>query len=177
MRINLFGGPGIGKSTIAPYIFSQLKIQDYSVELVHEYIKEWAYINRVPESFDQIYIFAKQLHKEDVVLRKVDHIVTDSPLLLQCVYARKYESPFTKEMISLCKKFQNKHDSIDILLQRDDTTYKQEGRYETFDEALIVDKNLELFLIEMTDIGIIPSYHKILSTDHEAAMQLIKEHL
>ena len=38
--INLFGGPGCGKSTIAAELFAILKKQGYEVELVTEYAKD-----------------------------------------------------------------------------------------------------------------------------------------
>jgi len=41
MRICLFGSPSSGKSTLASKIFSRLKVDNYNVELVLEYIKEW----------------------------------------------------------------------------------------------------------------------------------------
>jgi adenylate kinase family enzyme len=37
--INLFGGPGCGKSTLAARIFSILKLKDISCELINEYAK------------------------------------------------------------------------------------------------------------------------------------------
>ncbi len=39
MRINLFAGPGAGKSTTATWLFSQLKIAGISIELTSEYVK------------------------------------------------------------------------------------------------------------------------------------------
>lgn len=38
--INLFGGPGSGKSTGAAYIFSQLKMKGINCELITEYAKD-----------------------------------------------------------------------------------------------------------------------------------------
>ena len=38
--LNLYGGPGVGKSTGAAYIFSMLKLAGINCELVREYAKE-----------------------------------------------------------------------------------------------------------------------------------------
>ena len=37
--INLIGGPGIGKTTIASMLFANMKLQKKSVEFVQEYAK------------------------------------------------------------------------------------------------------------------------------------------
>ena len=63
MRICLYSGPGAGKSATAADIFAEFKRKNYSIELVAEYIKTWAYEGRKPESYDQTLIFANQLHQ------------------------------------------------------------------------------------------------------------------
>jgi dephospho-CoA kinase len=62
--INFFGGPSCGKSTIAAYVFSQLKIKNYSCEYVNEYAKDCVYEGRSTVLLnDQLYVLAKQNHK------------------------------------------------------------------------------------------------------------------
>lgn len=41
--INIFGGPGVGKSTVAAGLFYRLKCLHYSVELVEEFAKYLVY--------------------------------------------------------------------------------------------------------------------------------------
>ena len=38
--VNLFGGAGIGKSTLMARIFSELKVQGYDCEMVTEFAKD-----------------------------------------------------------------------------------------------------------------------------------------
>lgn len=38
--VNLFGGPGSGKSTGAAYVFARLKMLGYNAELVTEFAKD-----------------------------------------------------------------------------------------------------------------------------------------
>ena len=85
--INLFGGPGVGKTLIATGLFHNMKVQGLSVEYVGEYAKELTYENRQNVlRGDQLYIFAKQ-HRKVLRLRDVvDYIILDSPLLLSTVY-------------------------------------------------------------------------------------------
>ena len=49
--INLFGGPGCGKSTGAAYVFSKLKMLGVNAELTSEYAKDkTAYLPNFPEA-------------------------------------------------------------------------------------------------------------------------------
>ena len=147
LRINLYAGPGAGKSTTAALVFGKLKLLGCSVELVNEYIKAWAYEKRKLESFDQVYIFAKQQRLEDRVLRAgVTMIVSDSPLYLQCMYARKYGSTGWQELCQLAKKFDEQYSALNIFLKRHDGQYDHSGRYQNYEEAVKVDQEILQFL-------------------------------
>ena len=84
--INIFAGPGIGKSTTAAGVFYKLKKRGFSCELVSEYIKEklWEEHNDIVD--DQIYIFAKQRHRLTALNGKVNFVITDAPLFMQIAY-------------------------------------------------------------------------------------------
>ena len=84
--INLFSGSGTGKSTLAAAIFAELKIRSAHAEYAREYMKKWAWENRTPGKFDQVYIFGHQAKEEGALYEKVDFIITDSPLLLVPFY-------------------------------------------------------------------------------------------
>ena len=131
-RIGLFGGPATGKSTCAAYVYSQLKIQSYNVELVQEYVKSWAYEKREISSFDQVYLLAKQIRIEDLVLRNgVDIIITDSPVGMATCYAKSYNFEKYEALVEIVKAFDNKYKSLNIFMQRDDDAhYEPHGRYQ-----------------------------------------------
>ena len=57
--INLFGGPGAGKSTIAAGLFYNMKIAGYNVERADEWIKDKVYEGTKYPFKDQLYTFAK----------------------------------------------------------------------------------------------------------------------
>ena len=88
--INLFGGSGAGKSTTAALLFAQMKQMGLHVELVREYVKDWAWENRKIGLYDQIYITAKQIHAEAKKYHIITYIVTDSPVLLGAFYEEYY---------------------------------------------------------------------------------------
>jgi tRNA uridine 5-carbamoylmethylation protein Kti12 len=133
--INLFGGPCTGKSTVAAGLFFLMKTQDYSVELVHEYAKELAWENRM-ESQD--FISAMQNRRLERLQGKVDYVITDSPLLLGLNYGHTLES-FRKYQLDC---FLNYNNFLNIFLVRDDLKYKQTGRFETLQEAKLMDTKI-----------------------------------
>lgn len=88
--ICLWGGPGCGKSTTAAGLFYEMKLAGMSVELVREYVKDWAWEGRKINPEDQIYILGKQYRKESILYGKVDYVITDSSFYLGGVYSLFY---------------------------------------------------------------------------------------
>ena len=126
--INLFGGPGTGKSTLAASIFASLKMRGFNAELVTEFAKDLVWSERNKELNDQVYILGKMYHKLWRLKDKVDVVVIDSPLPL-CIY---YDGYRTKYLAEMCMWLFDSFDNFNILLQRH-FPYQQEGRYQ--DEA------------------------------------------
>jgi hypothetical protein len=140
-RINLFAGPGAGKSTTAAWLYAQMKSDMFSVELIQEYVKSWAYDGREPSSFDQIYLFGKQMHSEDRVLKcGVHHTISDSPLFLSTCYCAKYNPELFEPLIQIERTIERKYPSLNIYIERHSKPYVKEGRYQTYDEAKDMDK-------------------------------------
>lgn len=146
-RINLFGGPASFKSTIAAFLFSELKSRGFSIEYVYEYIKFWTYIPRKPKSFDSLYCMAKQLHAEDTILRgETKLIVSDSPLFLQCFYAKYHKDKGADGMRQLAIETENIYPSMNIFLNRNEAYYSEIGRFENLEQAKDIDKALREYL-------------------------------
>ena len=132
--VNLFGGPGTGKSTLMARIFSELKVQGYDCEMVTEFAKDLVWEKRNETFKDELYIFAKQNHRLFRVNGKVDIIVTDRPLLLTNAYNQD-----DKELCSLCLKTFNQYNNLNFLLKRQ-TVYQENGRNQSEEEAMEIDK-------------------------------------
>ena len=141
MRINLYGGPGSGKSTMAAWLFSQAKRHGFSVEHVGEYVKSWATANRKVHEFDQVYLFGKQTQYEYRWLNNgVKNIITDSPTLLGPIYTEHYfGEELADPLYTLCELYDVAHPEINIFLERNDKPYDPNGRYQTEEQAKAVD--------------------------------------
>lgn len=135
--VNLYGGPGCGKSTTAAGVFFELKTRGINSELAAEFAKDLTWENRHHTLLDQIYVFGKQFYRIFRLLGKVDVIVTDSPIILSLVYdAEKRESLKTLALDEHRKMW-----SYNILLNRK-KTYNPKGRNQTEDEAKVLDKRI-----------------------------------
>lgn len=148
--IELCGAPSAGKSTNAARLFSMLKDNEISCELVTEYVKTWAYEHKVPKDFDQFYLFAKQLKKETALYGKVDYIITDSPLQLQTYYAHKYlneQFPIFKDMLRGVDELRTKNGvtTIPVFLNRV-KKYDPNGRFQTEEETDIMANEIKILL-------------------------------
>lgn len=116
--INLFGASGSGKSTTAMGLTYFLRLGGYKVEYVNEYAKDLVYEESTHKLKHQLYVFAKQLKKQDVLLNKdLDYIVTDSPILLSYFYGEKYNTNLVgfKELVMTSFTAQN---NINFFLKR-----------------------------------------------------------
>lgn len=142
--INVYGGPGAGKSTSAAYLYYLLKIAGENVELVREYVKDWAWEGRKFGAYDEIYFLGKQVRHESMLFGKVDWIMTDAPVYMTAYYASIYCSPtLAKGVLSTAQAFyqqvaEDGHQHLHIMLNRI-RPYAQEGRYQNESQAHSVD--------------------------------------
>lgn len=169
--LNLYSGPGAGKSTTAAFVFAHLKKQGVNAELVTEYVKGWAWIGRRVQPLDQFYLFGKQLHRESNLYGKVDVIVTDSPIGIAAYYASKYCPADMAEAVRLCHnsvRAQNLAKYVDVALVRS-KAYNPKGRYETESEAKSIDAEMFSFLRDTLNID----YHLLGTEDIHAFLDLV----
>jgi hypothetical protein len=146
--INLFAGPGAGKSTTAAGLFYQMKMNKFKVELVTEYAKDLVYADRTDMFASQDYIFAKQRHRIERLEGKVDWVITDSPLLLSLVYpADFWDKPLVKAFSKFVLTFNNKYDNINYCLQRR-KDYQEFGRKHSEEDAIKLDNRICSMLME-----------------------------
>jgi nicotinamide riboside kinase len=146
--INLLGGSGLGKSTTAALLYGEMKNRGWSCELVREFVKEWAWEGRKPDSIGQSIIYGRQLEREALLYGKVDYVVTDSPLILCSVYRSFYYGSdiITPLVLKDLETLKEKGvEQINFLLDRR-KPFRCDGRFEDEATARRVDDAVRLFL-------------------------------
>lgn len=136
--VNLYGGPGSGKSTQAAAIFAALKKQGINAELSTEYAKDLTYQESMKVLGNQIYVFAKQHMRLWRSKGLVDVIITDSPLLLCTVYNASTHSDTFRALV---REQYDAFDNINVFLKRPNV-YKNHGRTQTLEEAMELDRQI-----------------------------------
>ena len=153
--INIFGGPGTGKSVTAAQLFVELKKSQKNCELVTEFAKELTYDESYRVMENQIWIFANQHHRMHRLKKKVDYIVTDAPLFNSIVYSGKGEE--NKEFHQFVLREFSKYNNLNVYLKRE-TEYRQEGRYQDEDGAKKIDdeviKCFKYFKVDFVEVGL-----------------------
>jgi hypothetical protein len=148
MRLCLYGGPGVGKSLLSLHLAERLRRDGYGVELVQEAIKPFAYRGTVPGPWHIKDIFDEQLRRErDWIYSGVPHLVTDSPLLIQCYYFAAHAQPEAAGCLQLARAWERDHEACHVLLERSPTiAYRAEGRYQDLAAARKIDGEMRAFL-------------------------------
>jgi len=137
--INIFGGPGTGKSVTAARLFAELKIKHLNCELVTEFAKELVYDESYKVLENQEWIFANQHNRMYRLKEKVDYIITDAPLFNSIVYSGKGEEH--KNFHNYVFSVFNRYENLNIYLERE-TKYQTEGRYQDEKGAIEVDNEV-----------------------------------
>lgn len=138
--VNLFGGPGVGKSTTGSSVFAKLKRKKVLCELVNEYAKEKVWDGHLNILENQYYVFGKQLQRMLRLIGQVDVIVTDSPIVFSAFYNKRFQ-----EFNAVCVQEFNLFNNLNFLLTRE-KEYVQAGRYQTEAEARQVDEQMRTFM-------------------------------
>lgn len=193
--VNMWGGPGVGKTTAAWEICEKLKKEGYVVEYVPEYAKELTWdknsealteiergraaklLNGTPAS--QLTVLREQEKRIDRCVGQCDFVVTDSPILLGALYMN--DRPDNPDLHRLYEKVLNymvedhrRYDTFNMRVEREggESSYEVEGRNQTYQEALDKDQQLSELLNKYQPYC--PSYsHKHI----DIAISNIKKHM
>jgi GTPase SAR1 family protein len=141
--INLFGRPGVGKSTVASGLFNIMKQKGFNVELVTEFAKDLVWDESSKVLKDQLLVTATQNHRQFRLIGKVDYVITDSPILQGCIYNNNKNSLISNEFI---KKLFDSYENVNFLLNRKITSYSKIGRQQNKKEVLKIERELILLL-------------------------------
>lgn len=140
--VNMFAGPGAGKTTCAWEIASALKKRGRVVEYVSEVAKEYVWDGNT-EMLDgsiksQRSLLEEQDRRVQRLMGKVEVIVTDSPILLNAIYLKEQNADFNSEVINRFKKQRN----FNVFVERG-KKYEKEGRIHNYEESLNIDQQIQ----------------------------------
>lgn len=122
-------------STTATGVFSLLKMHGVNCEYASEYAKDRSWEESLLTCYNPYYICAKQYQRQFRLIGKVDVIITDSPLLLQCAY--NDEKEFQDMALALFNKFNN----INYIIKRK-KAFNPKGRAHNLEESKKLDEKM-----------------------------------
>ena len=143
--INLFGPPEVGKSATRSGIFWLMKCHHMSVEEVSEYAKYLVLTGRTWQlKDDQLYLLAKQHHKQLILHGRYEYAVTDSPLALCDFYAPANYLPAFRTLV---EQAEDRFENINFYLTRDlSAGFENEGRVHDLDASIQLDAQMRDYL-------------------------------
>lgn len=171
--VNLFSGPGTGKSTNAAGLFSLMKCSGYKVELIAEYAKELVYDGNFDRLKRQDLLHKEQNKRQKRLLGHVDFAITDSPILMALPYIFEGFKTASIDEVTMKKRIVtsfNSYNNFNFFLERVEA-YQTEGRYQTESEAIELDKQILGIMDEHKLV-----YHRVAATGNcpEVVLEIIK---
>jgi deoxyadenosine/deoxycytidine kinase len=152
--INLFGGPGIGKSSIAAGLTYELKKNHITCDAPYEFPKMLAWDENHSAIRDQLYVLANQHRGIVKSYGKVDYIILDSPILLSLVYRNYYRSNeypatlYSDSFDNMVLDIHNQYDTLNIVLNRSEGIHNEKERYQNLEQSKDLDWAIENTLIQ-----------------------------
>jgi hypothetical protein len=150
--VNLFGGPGIGKSSIASGLTYRLKKNHITCDNPYEFPKLLAWDENKSAISDQLYVLANQHRGIVKSFGKVDYIILDSPILLSLIYKDYYnkerESDYPSKLYganfdNMILDIHNGYRNINILLKRTEGNHNEKERYHNLEQSLELDNMIQ----------------------------------
>jgi len=150
--INLFGGPGIGKSSIASGLTYKLKKNHITCDNPYEFPKVLAWDENYSAISDQLYVVANQHRGIVKSLGKVDYIILDSPVILSLIYKEYYnekrDSDYPSRLYgdnfdAMVLDIHRGYDSVNVLLKRQSGNHNEKERYQNLEESIEIDSMIQ----------------------------------
>ncbi|MDD4700157.1 MAG: hypothetical protein PHV07_07890 [Oscillospiraceae bacterium] len=141
--VNLFAGPGAGKTTCAWEIASQLKKREINTEYVPEYAKELVWDENYKALADQEHIFEVQANRINRLIGKVDVVVNDSPILFSEIYGINNSNNFKQRIW----EEHDSHKNFNLFINRG-LRFEQQGRIHNLTESKEIDNKIKNMLEE-----------------------------
>ena len=143
--INLFAGPGTGKTSIAAGVLYELKKRHISCDAPYEFPKVLAWDDNQSAIKDQLYVLANQHRGIVQSFGKVEYIVMDSPILLSLIYKNYYNgteypsSLYTELFDKMVLDIHSQYENLNIVLKRGMGVFNKTERYQDLGQSIELD--------------------------------------
>jgi hypothetical protein len=143
--INLFAGPGTGKTSIAAGVLYELKKRHISCDAPYEFPKVLAWDDNQSAIKDQLYVLANQHRGIVQSFGKVEYIVMDSPILLSLIYKNYYNgteypsSLYTEFFDKMVLGIHSQYENLNIVLKRGMGVFNKTERYQDLGQSIELD--------------------------------------
>lgn len=132
LNVDLYSGPGVGKSVLMSRLYTALKLAGIHAEMVPEYAKELTYTGELKNT-TQSEIATEQLRRQSILQGHVQVAITDSGVPLSLAYCTEQEK---RELSGFIRDGMAGWNSVNVLLHRDVLdSYEPGGRNQTPEEA------------------------------------------
>ena len=162
VHVNVFGGPGSGKSTMAYAVAAELKARGYTAECVGEVVKDCIYdaargdqeaarlLDGSVESQEELY--RRQSARERRLDGLVQFVVADSPAIMGLAYlAPDADEDRAARLAALAQDEFEAQESVNVIVAREGA-YDPRARIHAEDEAERIDADV-LALVERATAG------------------------
>jgi hypothetical protein len=143
--VNLYAGPGAGKTTTAVGIFTLLKLHNIESEYVPEFAKDLVWEERAKTFRNQFYLYGKQQHRLWRCADKVKVIVTDAPLIHNNIYGLVYNREGSDKFYDYIFDEVSHYNNINFFIERR-KEYMNYGRNEDEEQAKYIDGFIKDYL-------------------------------
>jgi len=136
--IQLFAGPGAGKSALAYKLAGEMKARGINCELVTEVAKDVTWEKNFHQLSNQFFIVAKQFDRIRRLEDKVDYIITDAGLLQNIPYFK--DERYKVELSEIMCKLHRSYKTINFFVHRLEG-FDANGRKEDLEESVKIDED------------------------------------
>lgn len=143
--VNLWAGPGAGKSTTAAAVFNLMKRERFEVELVTEVAKALTYDKAMSKLSNQLLVLAKQEHQLRRLQGQCEWAIVDSPFPMGTLYT---DSKWSARLLPLIDAMWEDYENHSFVLQRTSKKFQAYGRNQTLDEAVALDAKIAELAID-----------------------------
>lgn len=152
--VNLFGGPGSGKTTLAYYLAYRFKQAGFRAELVGEAAREIIYDRNNPNTSgiaaqlvdNQLLITGLQAERIKRLARHgIEVAIADSPLRMGLLYVRERDMQIALQSAIAAVDLEFPHQR-NVLVPRTPGHYDKESRAQSEQEAMILDEKIRMLI-------------------------------